>query len=72
MECSDLVRKMDLLRQKCIESEEKAETYNCPESNLYYCQYLDYKSELKMLENRYQNDCKGLFSLFVHRLKFGW
>jgi hypothetical protein len=84
MECSDLVRKMDLLRQKCIEAEEKAETIqcppscppsclqSCPESNLYYYQYLDHKSELKLLENRYENQCKGMFSLFVHRIKFGW
>lgn len=70
MECSDLVRKIDLLNKKCIEAETKSET--CSENNLYYCQYLDYKSELKMLENRYQNQCKGMFGLFVHRIKFGW
>jgi hypothetical protein len=64
MECSDLVAKMDLFRQKCINAEAKAESGSCyenasgnlicPPSYILYDQYLDYKSELKHLEYKFR------------------
>lgn len=63
--CSQTKDSISRLEKKCIDLEAK---FEMEPSNIYYCEYLDTKSQIKYLESRYKKDCSGLFSLFFDKL----
>ncbi len=63
MHCDEVLNRIKDLRHQSILLEEKVE-----ESKTNYWTYRDIQSELKLFEQHYEKNCRGLFHLFIGRV----